>query len=265
MQPPTQTDIRDKLNRMSGLSPAVMAILPRLGDDDFDTDEFARLLGQDPVLAARVLRMANSPFYGLPRQVGSLREAVLILGFGSLRGLLLATGLIGAFADEQAMTRSLATAGAANALARSLGKDPGQAFTAGLLHNLGALLLSRFAPDHWRERARDTDESELARRDRERRVLGYDHCELAADIAGHWRFPAAIQSALRLHPYPADEPAEPLVDIVHVAWVIVARGAAGECPDLSPTVSARLGLDTEGGQLALTEAVRVASIRQQET
>lgn len=60
------------------------------------------MVSQDPVLAARVLRLANSPFYGLPRQVGSLREAVLILGFSNLRGLVLSVGLIGAFTDAPA-------------------------------------------------------------------------------------------------------------------------------------------------------------------
>ncbi len=261
MKPPSLTEIRDKLNHMSGLSPAVMSILPRLGDDDFDADELIRTLGQDPVLAARVLRLANSPFYGLSRQVGSLREAVLVLGFGSLRGLMLSTGLINAFADAPDMARSQAASGAARSLARSLGQDGAQAFTAGLLHNLGALLLSRFAPGFWHEMPRESGETELARRDRERLIFGFDHCELAADIATHWRFPVAIQSALRLHPYPPDEPAEPLVDIVHVAWRIAADGPEDSSPEISPAVSSRLELDTPSGRIALAEAARVAKHR----
>lgn len=264
MSPPTRTEILDSLSRMSGLSPAVLAILPRLGDDDFDVDELGHLVGQDPVLAARVLRLANSPFYGLPRQVGSLREAVLILGFSNLRSLVLSSGLIGAFADATAMARSMATAAAAGSLAGALGGDSGQAFTAGLLHNLGALLLNRFAPEHWRGLDDAVINAAENRRDRERALFGFDHCELAAEIAGHWRFPAGIQSALRMHPYPPDEPAEPLVDLVHVAWAIAAADGPAGCPALAAPVSARLGLETPEGASILAEARRVANLASHE-
>lgn len=219
MNPSTRAEIRSGLSRMSGLSPAVQAILPRLGDDTFDVNELGCMVLQDPMLAARVLHLANSPFYGLPRQVGSLREAVLILGFSNLRSVVLSTGMIGVFPDGEGVSHSLATAAAARSLAISLGMDQGMAYTAGLLHNLGALLMGHFSPDHWQALAGESPLEGDGRLMKERQTFGFDHCELGAEIAGDWHFPAAIRAAIRLHRRPPDEPGEGLTDLVHGAGV----------------------------------------------
>ncbi|MDD5388601.1 MAG: HDOD domain-containing protein [Gallionellaceae bacterium] len=255
---PSKVEIRDGLARLSGLSPAVQAILPRLSDDEFDAGELSRMVGQDPVLAARVLRLANSPFYGLPRQVGSLREAVMILGFSNLCGLVLSSGLIGAFSDAEATACSLATAAAAGSLARSLNLDVGQAFSAGLLHNLGALLLGHFAPNHWQALAGESSDGVGIRLAKERQIFGYDHCELGAEIAGQWRFPATIQTAILRYPQPPDDPAETLADLVHAAWVIAGANQTADCPALAPDIAGRLGLESAEGQAALAEATEAA-------
>ena len=220
MNPPTRAEIRAGLSRLSTLSPAMQAILPRLNDDAFDVNELSDMVAQDPILAARVLRLANSPFYGLPRQVGSLKEAVLILGFSSLRSVVLSAGLIGAFSDADAIAHSLATAAAARSLAKSLKRDQNTAFTAGLLHNLGALLLGHFAADSWQALASEPVAAADDRLLKERAIFGFDHCELGAEIAGDWRFPAAIQTAIRLHQQPPGQPADDLTDSVHAAWLI---------------------------------------------
>ncbi len=258
MTTPSKVEIREGLTRLSGLSPAVQAILPRLSDDEFDAGELSGMVGQDPVLAARVLRLANSPFYGLPRQVGSLQEAVLILGFSNMRGLVLSSGLIGAFSDAEATACSLAAGAAAGSLARSLKLEVGQAFTAGLLHNLGSLLLGHFAPTHWQTLVSEPCEGVEIRLAKERQIFGYDHCELAAEIAGQWRFPATIQSAIRRYPRPPDDPAEALTDLVHAAWVIGGAGQVGNCLAIAPEILGRLGLEGAEGQIALVEATQAA-------
>lgn len=258
MKPLTRAEIRDGLSRLSGLSPAVQAILPRLSDEAFDANELGRMLGQDPILAARVLHLANSPFYGLSRQVGSLREAVLVLGASNLRGMLLSTGLIGLFPDNEAVSRSLATAAAARSLAKSLGRDQGLAFTAGLLHNLGALLLGHFAPEQWRALAREPMETVSCRLLKEQQAFGFNHCELGSDIAADWRFPREIQMAIRLHPQPPDEPGDALTDLVHVAWMISTTEWSGDGTTIAPAVMRRLGLASPNDEAALAEARQAA-------
>lgn len=255
---PTRSEIRTGLSRLASLSPAMQAILPRLNDDAFDVNELADMVGQDPILAARVLRLANSPFYGLPRQVGSLREAVVVLGFSSLRSVVLSAGLIGAFAGSEAISRSLAVAAAARSLAQSLKRDQNMAFTAGLLHNLGALLLGHFAADSWQALANEPVETAGARLQKEREIFGYDHCELGADIAGDWRFPASIQTAIRLHHQPPDNPADALADLVHAAWVVGSTALAAGNLTIAPAVMRRLQLEIPDGEAALAQASQAA-------
>ncbi len=258
MNPPTRAEIRAGLSRLSTLSPAMQAILPRLNDDAFDVNELSDMVAQDPILAVRVLRLANSPFYGLSRQVGSLREAVVILGFSSMRSVVLSVGLIGAFADGEAISRSLATAAAARSLAQSLKRDQNTAFTAGLLHNLGALLLGHFAPESWQALVSEPLEAAGAQLLKERQVFGFDHCELGADIAGDWRFPVAIQTAIRLHPHPSDEPADELTDLVHAAWVISSVALSDDDLVIKPAVMRRLQLETPDGEAILSKASQAA-------
>lgn len=258
MTPPTRAEIRAGLSRLSTLSPAMQAILPRLNDDAFDVNELSDMVIQDPILAARVLRLANSPFYGLSRQVGSLREAVLILGFSSLRSVVLSAGLIGAFSDTEAIAHSLATAAAARSLAKSLKRDQNMAFTAGLLHNLGSLLLRHFAPDSWQALASEPQEATDIRLLKEREIFGFDHCELGADIAGDWRFPVTIQTAIRLHPQPPGQPADDLADLVHAAWVIGNAALSDGSLAMASAVMRRLRLETPDGETILAEASQAA-------
>lgn len=258
MKPVSRADIRDGLARLSSLSPAVQEILPRLGDESVDANALGQMVGRDPILAARVLRLANSPFYGLSRQVSSLREAVLVLGFSNLRGVVLSAGVIGSFSDNLAISRSLATAAAARSLAGALKMDQGMAFTAGLLHNLGALLLGHFDPDHWQALAWQASGAVDERLQKERQTFGFDHCELGAEIAGDWRFPETIRDAIRRHPQPPETPVEPLTDLVHVAWTIGAAGFADEGVVMQAAVSQRLGLAGPPAERFLTEAAQAA-------
>ncbi|MBT9569237.1 MAG: HDOD domain-containing protein [Thiobacillus sp.] len=258
MTVPTRDDIRSGIKRLSGLSPAVQAILPRLGDEALGAHELGSMISQDPILAARVLHLANSPFYGLSRQVGSLDEAVLILGVSHLRGMVLTTGLIGLFADTDAVAHSLGTAAAAASLAKSLKQDSGTALTAGLLHNLGALLLGHFASDAWQSLPAVPPEGTGDRLHHEKKLFGFDHCELGADIAGDWHFPERICAAIRLHVTPSDDTPDRLIDLVHVAWVVGAVGRSTHAGAIHPGTLSRMGLASDTGEGAL-EAAREAA------
>ncbi len=258
MTAPTRAEIRSGIKLLKGLSPALQAILPRLGDESLGAHELGSMVNQDPILAARVLHLANSPFYGLPRQVGSLEEAVLILGVSHLRGMVLSTGLIALFSDSEAIARSLATAAAARSLAKSLRQDHGMALTAGLLHNLGALLLGHFAPELWQSLADEAEVGIESRFQHEKAVFGFDYCELGADIAGDWHFPDMIRSAIRLHAQPSGKPGEGLVDLVHIAWVIGTNKPLKENNLFDPGVLRRLGLHEGVAGIALVAASQAA-------
>ena len=189
----------------------------------------------------------------LSRQVSSLREAVLVLGLGNLRGIVLSAGVVGAFSDSAAVARSLAAAAAARSLARTLGADQGLAFTGGLLHNLGALLLAQFDPDRWERLDSESAEGGGDRLVRERAVYGFDHCELGADVAREWHFPEPIQLAIRLYPKPHAVD-HWLPDVVHAAWAIGSMEGNEGISAIDAAALVRLGLDGPGGARCLAEA-----------
>jgi putative nucleotidyltransferase with HDIG domain len=166
----------------------------------------ADVLQRDPALSARVLRLANSAYFRLARPVTEVRAACIVLGFDTVRAL--AVGLsaldtlsksVGSALDLDAFWRhSVAVATAAQGITRRAGlEDPGTAFCAGVLHDVGKLLLASVDPDRWR-RAAATGGLEA-----ERAEFGTDHAEVGAWIGERWHFPPEIVEAIGGHHAPA--------------------------------------------------------------
>lgn len=187
--------------------PAVVAeLLASMAQDDVDLHYLAGRLALDQALAAKTLRLANSSFYGMPSKVTSIQQAMSVLGLHSIRTLVTACGVIGAlprplFAAldfKRFWRHAIATAVWARALAHHLRQRPDTAFTAGLLHNLGTLVLAtRFPAQYasvpaWRSTHEDASlsQAELA-------VFGVDHAQAGSALAAYWKFPPAIQDAIR--------------------------------------------------------------------
>lgn len=220
--------ILDRLHQLPSIPAVVQELISNFDNPDLDSQHLAEKIGQDQALAAKVLRVANSAFYGLPRQIGSIQEAVTVLGFSTVRSLVLSAGIIDAFATtspacvdrKQYWQRSLATAIYARAVAKCLRQDSETAFSAGLLHDIGILVLD--VCDHERFAAlwRDTQAGENGLIEAERAALGFDHAELGAEVARRWKFPPAIEEAIRHHYQPEHPPFQPLTGCVHVARIL---------------------------------------------
>jgi putative nucleotidyltransferase with HDIG domain len=186
--------------------PAVVAeLLTSMEQDDIDLHYLAGRIALDQALTAKTLRLANSSFYGMPSKVTSIQQAMSVLGLHSVRTLVTACGVIGAVPasasaalDFDAFWRhAIATAVWARALARHLRQSPDTAFTAGLLHNLGTLVLATRFPDEYAAvpawRAGHADASEA---DAELAVFGVDHTQAGSALAAYWKFPQTIQDAI---------------------------------------------------------------------
>jgi HD-like signal output (HDOD) protein len=186
--------------------PAVVAeLLTSMEQDDIDLNYLAGRIALDQALTAKTLRLANSSFYGMPSKVTSIQQAMSVLGLHSVRTLVTACGVIGAVPPaaglaldfDQFWRHAIATAVWARALARHLRQSPDTAFTAGLLHNLGTLVLATRFPEEyaavplWRAEHAEASvaEAELA-------VFGVDHAQAGSALAAHWKFPTAIQDAI---------------------------------------------------------------------
>ncbi|HSG98969.1 MAG TPA: HDOD domain-containing protein [candidate division Zixibacteria bacterium] len=195
-------------------SPAVVSLVMNMTTDlNTDIHGLTRALSADQSLAAKVLRLSNSPFYGRTQNVKSLEEAIVILGFYTLRSLVVATGTQSLFASDdprglehKLWEHSLATALAARMLAVASGHPQiEEAFLAGLLHDIGKLILLQKMPTEYRgalESAAANHDSLLSA---EYARFGYTHAEIGAALCSSWSFPPELVEAVRYHHQPVTD------------------------------------------------------------
>jgi putative nucleotidyltransferase with HDIG domain len=246
-----------QIQELPSLPVVVLELLSSMDQDDTDVHVLAQKIELDQALAAKTLRIANSSFYGMQSKVTSIPQAVSVLGFHSIRTVVTACALTGSFApvsggfDFQAFWRhSLATAIAARLLAPHLRVNPETAFTAGLLHDLGTLVLvTRFPAEHALVRSyRQAHDCQMA--EAELAVIGIDHAQVGSALAAYWKFPAAIQQAVADHHAIDRLEAGGLPLAVHMAnAVVLALDLAGIddalVPPLSPAGWRSIALDEQ--------------------
>lgn len=231
----SQKDLIANLQRLPSLPLAVQAVIASFSDPDLDTALLGHKIEQDQGLSAKVLRVANSPFYGLPRKVGSMQDAVVVLGFDAIRSLVMSAGVMqsfpplpdSAFDRKTYWRRSFHVASYAKALADCLRQGQTMAFTAGMFYDIGQLVLDACMPEQFSgilelQKTSGQDLIEI-----ERSALGFDHAMIGAEAAKHWNFPPEIEHAIRCWRIPEGEPFGPVAGIVHVA-ALLESGLRGD-------------------------------------
>lgn len=233
------------LDDLPSLPAVVMELLGSIDQEDIDISVLARKVSSDQALTAKTLRLANSSAFGLVKST-TIQQAMTYLGFQATRNLILAAAMTGCFPsgrcpsfDDKAFWRlSIATAACARVLARHMHFNQDVAFTAGLLHGIGRLVLVSRYPEQYdavlRERKRvDGDLLEV-----EQALLGVDHIVAGAALAEHWQFSGTMQQAIAFHHAPEMPGAGFLATIVHVANAVAhALDVAGETDEQVPAVS----------------------------
>ena len=186
--------------------PAVATKILQLGENQqFSAHELATIIASDQVLTARLLRLANSAYYGAARRIGTVRDAVVLLGFRTVQQVALASCLVGnprPLANLEYLEFwqfSIATGLLSEILARTEGRHQDAAFTAGVIHNIGLLTLDQQRPQVLTEvltRARQQHET---LQQAERGLLGYTDADLGGALTLHWNFPEGLAEAVRCH------------------------------------------------------------------
>ncbi len=199
-------------------------LIETLDDPDADLETLAELIETDPVLTAKIIRQANSAFFGLLRSVSHPREAISMLGLVKVRAMALAALLQDGFhhapgIDLEIFWRySLTTANLARYVAAPLGVDDSAVYTSGLIHGIGELVMHVGMPEamlHVNERLSPFD---LRRADAEKAMFGYNYAHVGAALAREWRFPKRMVAGLENHLHPFDnENIEPIAAVVHLA------------------------------------------------
>ena len=251
-------EILRKIHNLPSLPTVVMELLASLGQDDVEIHVLANKIAQDQALTAKTLRLANSSFYGMAKQVTSLQEAITILGFRTVRSLAMTAALIGSVADKAATSfnvtpfwrHAIAAAVCARALATHLNINPEAAYIAGLLHDIGRLVLvTQFQPGYEATMAYRA-QHDCSLLEAEQAVLGLDHSMVSQVLTQHWKFPEEMQHALAQHHSPLSEDVPKLTMIVIAADAIAhALDLSSDKDDLVPSVPAgfweKLGLNDD--------------------
>ncbi len=249
--------VRD-LQDLPSLPAVVMELLSSIDQEDVDISVLAKKVSHDAALTAKTLRLANSSLYGLQVKVTTIQQAITFLGFQTTRNLITAAAVTGCFAegqcagfDDKAFWRhSIAAAACCKVLARRMRFNQDYAFTAGLLHDIGRLVLVSAYPAEYQQVMAYRAEHDCEVLEAERAVIGLDHVAAGAALAEHWNFSDTMRLAIAHHHDPEAAGAGFLATIVHVANAIVhALDVARDDQDLVPAVSSvawnALGLNEE--------------------
>jgi predicted Zn finger-like uncharacterized protein len=198
-----------------------------LANPDSEIAELSDLLESDQAIATKVLKLANSAYYGLSGKVASIRHASSLLGFKALGQLISMVGsasllgktLNGYDLDSAGAWRhSLMAASASRILARK--QDPnleGDAFSAGLIHDVGKLVLDSYVMDRKDEFERITAGGRNSMLAAEQHLLGLDHAEIGYEVCQHWNIPESISRAIKYHHDPSKSDSDRLSYIVFMA------------------------------------------------
>ncbi len=253
-------DLNDLLAREDCLPsiPKVLALLhAELGQHAPDLRKICQLFGGDPAIAASLLRCANHQGGALSGRVGGVSEALALLSLAQVRAVVGAASVGTTFATipgvnlQQFWRYSLDTAKVARSLAGCTRQNQAMAYTAGLLHALGELLMHVGLPDAMADLNTLVPPLDTERVHAEQRALGFCYADVSAGFARKWCFPAAMVDALAQQHTPfQDDACEPLAGVLHLAaWRARARqarlGASAMAVSFPDVVGLTLGLDID--------------------
>lgn len=200
--------------------------------------DLGKVISRDQGLVAKILTVANSPLYGLPRRVATIEFAIVILGFDHIKNIVIALSMIESFRntkydnwDSQSYwNHSLITATAAKRIADELRyPKPGEAFTAGLLHDIGIILIQKYFNKEFNLICEIVDSQQMLYLKAEEMILGLTHQEIGQFIIAQWNFPESLSDAIAYHHKPSEsENNKALSSIVHLADYMTQALGAGQ-------------------------------------
>lgn len=201
-------NVLSELGELPAMPEVVADALHLLEDPTVDSAEISAVIERDPALAARVLRMSNSPYYGMKRQVGSIKLAIVVLGMREVKNILMGMAALETVRGDGALSplgysiwqHSLVVAG----LCKKLGAElrlglQGEDFVAGLLHDIGKLMLLNRKGRSYRDLYLKAQTEQRPLFELEQDAYGFTHADVAGSLVLRWQLPQAIADALWYH------------------------------------------------------------------
>jgi putative nucleotidyltransferase with HDIG domain len=230
----------EQIDNLPALPAIVSKLIQVVNSPDTSAEDAAKLIQKDPALTTKMLRLANSAFYGIPRSISSVSSAVVILGFNTIRSLVLSASVMKMFSStkkpaidkDRFWKHSIVCAMAAKTIIRQFINvrmmDPESAFCAGILHDIGKLIFSEFAQEDYSEVCSFAQKNGITIHDAEKQMLGITHSEIGRILADKWALPLDLEYALVYHhePMQADSLMD-LVTTVHIANILTHKVGVG--------------------------------------
>ena len=226
MSPELSQKLTTAVDGMPAFPKSVQRILELTRDVNCTAKDLVQVIDKDPVVTVKILRVVNSAYYSLPKQITSINHALVYLGFNTIKNLALSIAAIGmlpkdnaaGFDGQQYLLHSLAAASIAKKLASRVDDaDPMDCFIAGLLHDFGKVVFAQFMPTDFRLALDLSRENQTSLAMASRRVSGADHAVVGAMLVEKWRFAPNLIETIR-HQHPDD-----LKDTGMIACVFAAN------------------------------------------
>ena len=201
---PELDELVQEIAELRPLRQSAVRVLTLTEGERFSAQELAGAISADAVLSAKMLRLANSAYYGFPRKITTIRDAIVLLGFRAVRSAVLAAGMIEVLPGSNALDYdrfwqfSVTVGMLAEIQARAIGRHLDVAFTAGVIHNIGRLALDQHRSSAFREVLNSVGHG-VDIIEAERRVLGFTEADLGGALALRWNFPDELVDAVANH------------------------------------------------------------------
>lgn len=220
------------VDKMPAFPISVQRVLELTSDIHCDPRELVNALDHDPVLTVKILKVANSAYFGVATKIASIKHAVVYLGLNTIKHIAVTVAAIGVMPRNNAagleidefLGHSLATAVIARQLARSIHVSPAKIqehFVAGLLHDIGQVVWAHYRPEAYHEVLVHKRKMTMTLETAEANILGSTHGELGGLLATKWQFSKPLIDAIRFHHHPAEESADNTMrDTVYVATLL---------------------------------------------
>lgn len=252
--------IRQKLQKIREIStlPQVMhRIMEVVIDERSSSRDLAREISHDPPLTAKVLKVVNSAYYGFYRRISSVNDAVIILGYNEVRSIAITISVFDLFGGIPGNTffdrlklweHCIATGTLADILRQEYQKGEEAAFVAGLLHDIGKVILDEYFSSEWMKVIEKSRQESRALVEVEQELLGITHADIGFLLSEIWNLPEKVGLAIRNHHLTRNQhPSNPLEAMVYIANLLVKEKGIGNSGDshvweLTPEIQNVVGI-----------------------
>ena len=235
--------IIDKVRDLPTLPDMINKVLALVGDENTSAKELGTLVSHDQSISSKLLKVANSAYYGFMRQIATAQHAIVILGFKEVKSLVLGiavfdtlkqTGSDTSLAKEEFWMHSMGSALAGQLICKRVeGADPETTFTASLLHDVGKLVLDVFFTHEYAKVLEKVRLNGVGMVEAEEEVMGFSHADVGGWLGERWKLPPLLISPISFHHQVerAGKDYMQMTSIVHLADILCKRAQIGSSGD----------------------------------